>query len=121
MSSDFMRVLQKRDVNWCESGHGYPAFCPGPSDPSHYKYCCTFPYLKSYKPSCCMLPTDGIWLLTYCSSCIILFVFFIALYCWCWPSSRLNKRMNRTAPPPVISQDEIFPRRNSYKSSIPFD
>ncbi|CCD70138.1 uncharacterized protein CELE_F28B4.4 [Caenorhabditis elegans] len=121
MDSNFMRVLQKRDINWCEGGHGYPASCPGPSDPPYYQYCCTFPYLGFYKPSCCMFPIhDGVLVIS-CLSCIIIFTLLLGLYCWCWPTSLLNRRRTRTAPPPTISQDEMFPRRNSYKSSIPFD
>ncbi|CAI2356795.1 unnamed protein product [Caenorhabditis sp. 36 PRJEB53466] len=119
--NNFIRLLQKREINWCESGHGYPAFCPGPSDPSNYQYCCSFPFeMGSYKPSCCPFPINNGVLIICCLSAIIFFFFLLGLYCWCWPTSRLNRRRQRNAAPPMISQDEMFPRRNSYKSSIPF-
>ncbi|CAI5454135.1 unnamed protein product [Caenorhabditis angaria] len=114
----FGHFIKKRQIGgWCENGYPYPAMCPGPSDPEYLKYCCTF----FGQPSCCQYPIhDGI-LIGSCFACIVLFILFIGLYCWCWPGSRLNRRRMRMKFPQNVAADENFhQRRNSYKSSINF-
>uniref|UniRef100_A0A1I7UJJ3 Bromo domain-containing protein n=1 Tax=Caenorhabditis tropicalis TaxID=1561998 RepID=A0A1I7UJJ3_9PELO len=54
--------LGNRRIFWCPSGYGYLAFCPQPTDWDNYNWCCTFPYMGSWKPSCCQfaIPTGAV-------------------------------------------------------------
>lgn len=37
----------------CPSGYGYLAYCPQPVDWDNYTWCCTWPYMGTWKPACC--------------------------------------------------------------------
>ncbi|KAI6179603.1 hypothetical protein M3Y98_00628200 [Aphelenchoides besseyi] len=54
--------LGNRRIWWCPSGYGYLAYCPQPTDWDNYNYCCTWPYMGSWKPSCCpfAVPTGAV-------------------------------------------------------------
>uniref|UniRef100_A0A1I7WCK9 G_PROTEIN_RECEP_F1_2 domain-containing protein n=1 Tax=Heterorhabditis bacteriophora TaxID=37862 RepID=A0A1I7WCK9_HETBA len=41
---------------------GYLAYCPQPTDWDNYNWCCTWPYMGSWKPSCCpfAIPTGAV-------------------------------------------------------------
>uniref|UniRef100_A0A1I7VZT5 Uncharacterized protein n=1 Tax=Loa loa TaxID=7209 RepID=A0A1I7VZT5_LOALO len=54
--------LGNRKIWWCPSGYGYLAYCPQPTDWDSYNWCCTWPYLGSWKPSCCpfAVPTGAL-------------------------------------------------------------
>ncbi|KAL6730430.1 hypothetical protein Aduo_001407 [Ancylostoma duodenale] len=54
--------LGNRRIFWCPSGYGYLAYCPQPTDWDNYNWCCTWPYMGSWKPSCCpfAIPTGAV-------------------------------------------------------------
>ncbi|KAK6760091.1 hypothetical protein RB195_021562 [Necator americanus] len=67
-------------------------YCPSPSDPDEYVYCCQFFTFGETFPSCCRFPiyTGVVYALTI--SAVLLFLLLLFLYCWCWPSSLFNTR-----------------------------
>ncbi|VDN59911.1 unnamed protein product [Dracunculus medinensis] len=54
--------LGNRRIFWCPSGYGYLPYCPQPTDWDNYNWCCTWPYMGSWKPSCCAfaIPTGAL-------------------------------------------------------------
>uniref|UniRef100_A0A0M3HVU0 Uncharacterized protein n=1 Tax=Ascaris lumbricoides TaxID=6252 RepID=A0A0M3HVU0_ASCLU len=85
--------LGNRRIFWCPSGYGYLAYCPQPTDWDNYNWCCTWPYLGSWKPSCCAfaIPTGAVVALIIAA--IILIAVLIALSCWCCFCCPLYKQL----------------------------
>ncbi|WKY14503.1 hypothetical protein Q1695_000216 [Nippostrongylus brasiliensis] len=67
-------------------------FCPSPSDPDGYVYCCQFFYLGETFPSCCRFPFYTGLVISFAICAVLLLLLFIFLYCWFWPTSLLNLR-----------------------------
>ncbi len=38
---------------------GYTPFCPRPSEPDDYTWCCTLSYMGTWAPSCCATASPG--------------------------------------------------------------
>ncbi|KAF7633917.1 hypothetical protein Mgra_00006654 [Meloidogyne graminicola] len=55
------------------SNISYLAYCPQPTDWDNYNWCCTFPYMGSWKPSCCpfAIPTGAVITLLIASIILI--------------------------------------------------
>ncbi|KAK6760092.1 hypothetical protein RB195_021562 [Necator americanus] len=85
-------ILSGRKIYWCPDGGGNLPYCPSPSDPDEYVYCCQFFTFGETFPSCCRFPiyTGVVYALTI--SAVLLFLLLLFLYCWCWPSSLFNTR-----------------------------
>ncbi|KAI1730766.1 hypothetical protein Ddc_03483 [Ditylenchus destructor] len=97
--------LGNRRIWWCPSGYGYLAYCPQPTDWDNYNWCCTWPYMGSWKPSCCpfALPTGAVVAIIIAS--IILVAVLIGLSCWCCYCCPLYKQLyeyedDEITPPP---------------------
>jgi len=85
--------LGHRKVWWCPSGYGYLNFCPQPTDWDNYNWCCTWPYMGTWKPSCCpfAIPTGAVVAVIIAG--IILTAVLIALSCWCCYCCPLYKQL----------------------------
>ncbi|KHJ97729.1 hypothetical protein OESDEN_02292 [Oesophagostomum dentatum] len=96
-------VLSGRKIYWCPDGEGNLPFCPSPSDPDEYVYCCQFfTFNGDTYPSCCRFPMYTGILYALIISAVLLFLLLLFLYCWFWPASLLNvrrrqKELNRHA------------------------
>ncbi|KAM3722073.1 Receptor-like protein kinase THESEUS [Dirofilaria immitis] len=88
--------LGNRKIWWCPSGYGYLAYCPQPTDWDSYNWCCTWPYLGSWKPSCCpfVVPTGALIAIIIAS--IVLVALLIFLSCWCCFCCPLYKQLYDT-------------------------
>jgi len=85
--------LGHRKIWWCPSGYGYLNFCPQPTDWDNYNWCCTWPYMGTWKPSCCpfAIPTGAVVAVIIAG--IILTAVLIALSCWCCYCCPLYKQL----------------------------
>jgi hypothetical protein len=85
--------LGNRRIFWCPSGYGYLAYCPQPTDWDNYNWCCTWPYMGSWKPSCCpfAIPTGAV--VAIIIAAIILLAVLIGLSCWCCYCCPLYKQL----------------------------
>ncbi|CAJ0958080.1 unnamed protein product, partial [Mesorhabditis belari] len=82
-------VLNGRRINWCPDGDGYLPFCPQPTDPDEYSYCCMYYYLEVDMPSCCPYPIRTGLIPAFIVSGFIL-LFFILFFVW-WCKIRKSK------------------------------
>lgn len=124
--------LAGRRIYWCPGGEGsidlfisvglsplttsciagYIAYCPQPTHPDDYTYCCNYYYLGKDLPSCCRYPwhTGALIALFFASIVAILCELavwainnrpgisrltsvFVFLSCWCCPWCPLAKRL----------------------------
>ncbi|KAE9546147.1 hypothetical protein FO519_010641, partial [Halicephalobus sp. NKZ332] len=70
------------------------AYCPQPTDPDSYTYCCKSYYFgHTEKPSCCMFAVSVGVVIALIISAVILFAVLMFLTCWCLPCCPLNKRI----------------------------
>ncbi|KAI6203712.1 hypothetical protein M3Y94_00588100 [Aphelenchoides besseyi] len=85
--------LGNRRIWWCPSGYGYLAYCPQPTDWDNYNYCCTWPYMGSWKPSCCpfAVPTGAV--VAIIIGAIVFVGLLIFLSCWCCFCCPLYKQL----------------------------
>uniref|UniRef100_A0AC35TUE5 AN1-type domain-containing protein n=1 Tax=Rhabditophanes sp. KR3021 TaxID=114890 RepID=A0AC35TUE5_9BILA len=85
--------LGNRRVFWCPSGYGYLAYCPQPTDYDSYNWCCSWPYMGSWKPSCCQfaIPTGAV--VAIIISSILLLFLMTFLGCWCMACCPLYKQL----------------------------
>jgi len=102
--------LGNRRIWWCPSGYGYLAYCPQPTDWDSYNWCCTFPYMGSWKPSCCAfaIPTGAVIAFIFAS--IILLSVFIGLSCWCCYFCPLYKQLYES------DDEEEIPTSRSFEA-----
>uniref|UniRef100_A0A0K0DVK2 Uncharacterized protein n=1 Tax=Strongyloides stercoralis TaxID=6248 RepID=A0A0K0DVK2_STRER len=85
--------LGNRRIFWCPSGYGYLAYCPQPTDWDNYNWCCTWPYMGSWKPSCCpfAIPTGAV--VAIIIAAIVLLAVLIGMSCWCCYFCPLYKQL----------------------------
>ncbi|KRY68467.1 hypothetical protein T4B_4807, partial [Trichinella pseudospiralis] len=85
--------LGNRRIWWCPSGYGYLSFCPQPTDWDNYNWCCTWPYMGTWKPSCCpfAIPTGAVVAVIIAG--VVLTAVLIALSCWCCYCCPLYKQL----------------------------
>ncbi|VDP06425.1 unnamed protein product [Soboliphyme baturini] len=85
--------LGNRKIWWCPSGYGYLSYCPQPSDWDNYNWCCVWPYMGTWKPSCCpfAIPTGAVVAVIIAG--VILTAVLIALSCWCCYCCPLYKQL----------------------------
>ncbi|VBB26103.1 unnamed protein product [Acanthocheilonema viteae] len=88
--------LGNRKIWWCPSGYGYLAYCPQPTDWDSYNWCCTWPYLGSWKPSCCPFAVPTGALIAIIIASIVLVALLIFLSCWCCFCCPLYKQLYDT-------------------------
>ncbi|VDD91377.1 unnamed protein product [Enterobius vermicularis] len=88
--------LGNRRIWWCPSGYGYLAYCPQPTDYDNYNWCCTFPYMRSWKPSCCAFAVPTGALIAIIIAAITLVAVLVALSCWCCFCCPLYKQLYDT-------------------------
>ncbi|VDK43095.1 unnamed protein product [Anisakis simplex] len=46
-------TLGGRSIFWCPDGEGYLPYCPQPTDPDDYNYCCLYSQYAFDRPTCC--------------------------------------------------------------------
>uniref|UniRef100_A0A5S6Q879 Single domain-containing protein n=1 Tax=Trichuris muris TaxID=70415 RepID=A0A5S6Q879_TRIMR len=85
--------LGNRRIWWCPSGYGYLSFCPQPTDWDNYNWCCTWPYMGTWKPSCCpfAIPTGAVVAVIIAG--VVFTAVIIALSCWCCYCCPLYKQL----------------------------
>ncbi|XP_003374271.1 conserved hypothetical protein [Trichinella spiralis] len=101
--------LGNRRIWWCPSGYvdqllasvylqchtllRYLSFCPQPTDWDNYNWCCTWPYMGTWKPSCCpfAIPTGAVVAVIIAG--VVLTAVLIALSCWCCYCCPLYKQL----------------------------
>ncbi|VDD95880.1 unnamed protein product [Enterobius vermicularis] len=70
MSDPVPGSLGGRSIYWCPGGQGNTAYCPRPTDPDGYIYCCTHGYDITI-PSCCRFSTFTGLIYAYYFSAVI--------------------------------------------------
>uniref|UniRef100_A0A914EH69 Uncharacterized protein n=1 Tax=Acrobeloides nanus TaxID=290746 RepID=A0A914EH69_9BILA len=110
MNSYFEGSLSGRKIYWCPGGQGHLAYCPQPTDPDSYTYCCTFYYLGQDKPSCCLFPFHTGVVIAFIISAFVIAGLLIFLTCWCYPSCPLAKRLQQNHDEEIALQQRYLTR-----------
>ncbi|KJH48766.1 hypothetical protein DICVIV_05091 [Dictyocaulus viviparus] len=110
-------VLSGRPIYWCPDGGGHLPFCPTPSDPDEYVYCCQFFYLGDSFPSCCRFPiyTGLLFALIACS--VMLFLCNVAIFILLVLAVKSNERLEKGVTQNVLNSGltELCGRSNSRR------
>uniref|UniRef100_A0AC34QVE1 Uncharacterized protein n=1 Tax=Panagrolaimus sp. JU765 TaxID=591449 RepID=A0AC34QVE1_9BILA len=85
-------------TEWCPSGEGYPAYCPGSGQDYRYTHCCK-PFLGIGSGDCCYFAIS-IWNIIFIIICILAFLALLVVGIrWCWPQMFPQHRNRRQMDP----------------------